>query len=361
MDTDQNYLDLLHPNVVDHVSALLAYWDKDTICRYANAAYLDWFGKSREEMLNNITIKELLGDLYELNLPYITEALRGNTQNFERDIPTQSGGVRHSFASYYPDIENGEVKGFFVHVADVTTAKILEKKLISINEIISQQNERLLNFSNIVSHNLKSYANNLSSILDLYTLADTEAEKEQMIDYLKKISKGFSSSITDLNKIVMLQNENTLPLEQLTLHPYIEKALLLLQIEIKHHSAIIENNVSKEVTLLANPAYLESILLNLVTNALKYRSQTRIPFIEINSKFIGNQITLSIKDNGAGIDLKKHGSSLFGMYKTFHGNADAQGIGLFISKYQIEKMGGQIIVESEEYIGTTFTVFFQAA
>ena len=59
-------------------------------------------------------------------------------------------------------------------------------------------------------------------------------------------------------------------------------------------------------------------------------------------------------------ELWKHGSSLFGMYKTFHGNADAEGIGLFITKYQIEKMGGQIKVESKENAGTIFSIYFNS-
>lgn len=360
MNSPQNRLNLLGIRVADHVSAMLAYWDKDLICRFANAAYLDWFGKTREEMVDKITMQELLGPLYELNLPYITEVLKGKAQTFERDIQIKAKGARNSLATYYPDIENGEVKGFFSHVADVSSLKVLEKKLITSNEIINEQNRRLLNFANIISHNFKSYANNLGSILDLYTNANTESEKNEMIDYLKDISSGFSSTIDYLNKIVRLQNEEEVSLEPVNLYTYIEKALLILQVEIKSYHAVIENRVNKEIRILVSPAYMESILLNFLTNALKYKHPDRAPIIEINSYLEGDKTVIAIKDNGVGINLEKHGSSLFGMYETFHGNSNAEGIGLYITKYQVEKMGGQIKVESEENVGTTFSIYFNS-
>jgi signal transduction histidine kinase len=68
---------------------------------------------------------------------------------------------------------------------------------------------------------------------------------------------------------------------------------------------------------------------------------------------------LHIKDNGLGIDMKKYGEKLFGMYKTFHGNKDARGIGLFICKNQIETMGGKIEVDSELGVGTTFKIYIK--
>jgi hypothetical protein len=117
--------------MLDQVDAMLAYWDKDLVCRIANNAYLDWFGRTKEEMIDRMRIDELLGPLlYKKNLPHIKAALLGNKQLFEREIPIPGGDVaRDSLASYTPDIVNGEVLGFFVHVADVTYLKNLEKEI----------------------------------------------------------------------------------------------------------------------------------------------------------------------------------------------------------------------------------------
>ncbi|TDU43727.1 histidine kinase/DNA gyrase B/HSP90-like ATPase [Gelidibacter sediminis] len=104
------------------------------------------------------------------------------------------------------------------------------------------------------------------------------------------------------------------------------------------------------------PAYLDSILLNFITNAIKYGQEDRSPIIAIHTYMKDDRPFLEVSDNGMGIDLKKHGHKLFEMYKTFHQNDDSEGIGLFITKNQIEALNGEIFVESEIQQGTTFTI-----
>jgi diguanylate cyclase (GGDEF)-like protein/PAS domain S-box-containing protein len=119
---------LLH-DLVDHLDAMVAYWDADQRCRFANRAYEDWFGRGRTQLLGT-SLKELLGPLYELNRPHIDAAYRGEKQVFERAIPRPGGqGVRHSLATYLPRIVDGQVQGMFVHVADVEPLKKLERAL----------------------------------------------------------------------------------------------------------------------------------------------------------------------------------------------------------------------------------------
>lgn len=344
--------------VVDHVAAMLAYWDKNLMCRFANDAYKEWFGKTREELVDKLTLEQLLGEtLYKKNLPYITAALEGKMQQFEREIMTPTG-LRYSLASYYPDIQNGEVNGFFVHVADISKLKLLEKELIISNDTIQRQNKLLLNFSNVVSHNLKSYANNLEVILNLFINADTEEEKSETLEYIKDISKGFSSTVKNLNEIARAQNQGNTVSEQINLYDYIEKSIDVLNVQLKSSQACINNNVSKNINLLAKPAYMESIILNFLSNAIKYRHPDRNPIIDLDCIVSDSEAILKIKDNGLGINLKKHGANLFGLYKTFHNNPDAEGVGLFITNYQVESMGGIINVESEVNEGTTFSIHF---
>jgi signal transduction histidine kinase len=135
---------------------------------------------------------------------------------------------------------------------------------------------------------------------------------------------------------------------------------MTLLAQIQSSNAIIKNNINLRVEIYTNPVYMESIILNLLTNAIKYRQQTKAPIIELTCAQESSKTILKIKDNGKGINLEKHGADLFGMYKTFHGNLDAEGIGLFITKYHIETMGGQIEVESKENVGTTFTLTFNS-
>jgi signal transduction histidine kinase len=98
-------------------------------------------------------------------------------------------------------------------------------------------------------------------------------------------------------------------------------------------------------------------LYNFISNAIRYSHPERNP--EITITFSKKSNSLSIKDNGIGIDLKKNGSKLFGMYKTFTNNPESKGIGLFITKNQVEAMGGKIEVKSELNIGTTFIIYLK--
>ncbi len=115
--------------VADNVHSLLGYWDNNEVCRFANSAYLNWLGRSREEMVNKITVKELLGPIYKLNAPYIIAVLQGTPQHFERVYTTPSGEIRNSYTSYIPHIADGEVKGFIAQVTDITPIKKLDEQL----------------------------------------------------------------------------------------------------------------------------------------------------------------------------------------------------------------------------------------
>lgn len=115
--------------LLDQLPSVVSYWDSDQRCRYANAAYERWLGVSRPRMAN-ISLRELLGPIYELNQPYIEAVLRGEPQQFERAIPDPNGGPsRHSLAHYIPHIEGGVVKGFVALVNEVTELHRLREEL----------------------------------------------------------------------------------------------------------------------------------------------------------------------------------------------------------------------------------------
>ena len=114
--------------LVNHLGAMLAFWDANQVCVYANKAYYDWFGKPQNEVIG-LSLKAFLGPIYQKNIKYIEAALSGKTQIFEREIPNPNGGTRHSITTYTPYIVNDEVLGFFVHVSDVTALKNLENQL----------------------------------------------------------------------------------------------------------------------------------------------------------------------------------------------------------------------------------------
>jgi PAS domain S-box-containing protein len=107
---------------------MVAYWDSNQRCVFSNDAYREWFGRSPQEMLG-MSMKELLGPLYGKNLPYILGALRGERQVFERRVTLPGGEMREAIATYTPDVTDGVVQGFSVHVADVTPLREREAAL----------------------------------------------------------------------------------------------------------------------------------------------------------------------------------------------------------------------------------------
>lgn len=119
----------LAASLLNHLEAMVAYWDKDERCRYANNAYLQWFEVAHEKIMG-MSLQELLGPaLYEKNLPYLKHAYSGKLQVFERTLRMPKGKFRYSLVSYIPHVVDGKVQGIFVHVADVTPLKQLENKL----------------------------------------------------------------------------------------------------------------------------------------------------------------------------------------------------------------------------------------
>jgi len=116
--------------MLDVLPAMVGYWDRDLRNQLANHAYVDFFGKSPEEM-HGIHIREVLGEeLFEKNVQFMEGALAGKAQLFDREIRTPSGEIRYTQASYVPDVaEDGEVRGFFVLVTDITERRRIEEEL----------------------------------------------------------------------------------------------------------------------------------------------------------------------------------------------------------------------------------------
>ena len=144
----------------------------------------------------------------------------------------------------------------------------------------------------------------------------------------------------------------------LNLKKEIKKSIVQVKKRAETKDVVITIDVDKDLKIVFTKSYLESILFNLLTNSIKYRSKDRKVLISIKAECINEEVKVTIADNGLGIDLEKYGDKIFGMYKTFHGNEDATGLGLFMVKNQIESMNGRIEVESKVGEGTTFNIYF---
>ncbi len=269
-------------------------------------------------------------------------------------LPAQ--GIRWLRGRARPEKQNDGSVIWNGYISDVTEKKKQEEELRETLNIVSDQNSRLLNFAHIVSHNLRNHAGNISSLLSLYEAENSEDEKVLLLNYLNMASNRLNEAISDLNEIMDQQAGTSQSVSDVNVYNYFIKIKEILSTDIIVNNVSFDVSIPKDFKLQYNPAYLESILLNLISNAIKYRHPDRSPVIGVKLQTDQDQPLLIISDNGLGIDLAKHGKKLFGMYNTFHNNDDSKGIGLYITKNQVESMGGAIVVESETGGGTQFKI-----
>ena len=255
--------------------------------------------------------------------------------------------------------KNEIITGYLGVAVDISYIKQTEREIHTLLNVAKDQNERLKNFAHIVSHNLRSHSGNITMMMDLAVHEQPELLENELIRMLQTASTNLQETIMHLNEVVLMNSAVNENLHSINLSHYMKETIQNMHAVLFNLDIDINNTIDSNINILALPAYLESILLNLMTNAVKYRSEDRLLKINVSTEIIGEYAVLTIEDNGIGIDLKKNGFKIFGMYKTFHTNKDARGIGLFITKNQIEAINGKIEVTSQEHIGTTFKVYFR--
>lgn len=291
-------------------------------------------------------------DHFENKIPYY--------ENYHR-VMTSSGNYKWILdrGKVIKRDENGKPLRVIGTHTDVSSQKEKELDLIKTMKLYSDQNSRLLNFSHIVSHNLNTQAGNIKSILDFIDADVNKQTVDEMLEHLRTVSNDLNETISNLTQIVKTQSNINIIVVPLRLSEYIEKTIFTIRGHDRQKNVSIVNNVPKYVSINFNPAYLESVLLNFTTNAIKYAHPDRDPVIIFDFVIEPDGFkSLKITDNGLGIDLNVYGDLLFGMYKTFHKHREARGIGLYITRNQIEAMKGSISVESEVGVGTSFKIVF---
>ncbi|WP_299519934.1 PAS domain S-box protein [Winogradskyella sp.] len=244
---------------------------------------------------------------------------------------------------------------------DITKQERSKAKLRAMLEVAKEQNERLSSFANIVTHNLRSHSGNLTTITEFLEEDLPDISHSENFILLKKAVENLQETVSHLTEVARIKEIEQSKLVSLNLYDFVEKAMYNIIAMAQNANAIIYNEINEVHKVRGVPAYLDSIILNFLTNAIKYRSNKRTPIIELSSEIQDEFVVFRIKDNGIGIDIKKYGDKLFQMYKTFHDNKDAIGIGLFITKNHIESLGGKVEVKSKVGVGTEFSIYLKKA
>lgn len=324
-----------------------------------NKSLSDILGYSEEDLLQSKTLDITHPDDLDKSTKVHDKAYKGekDTYQLEKRYFHKDGHLVHVLlgVTVVKDLDGNPIHSI-AQILDITDRIESEKKLQSLVEVTKSQNDSLMNFAHIVSHNLRSHSTNMTMLAKFLSQEEDKKELKNINRMISDAAESLSETITHLNDVVQVKTgalENLQSTSVLNTIDHIKKSIGGL---LEEHDAIIKIDIEKSHFVNAVPAYLESIFLNILTNALKYSSLDRTPVIEIKSKLKKETVLITFKDNGQGIDLKRHGDKIFGMYKTFHKHKDAKGIGLFITKNQIEAMSGSIKIESVVDEGTTIFI-----
>jgi signal transduction histidine kinase len=228
-------------------------------------------------------------------------------------------------------------------------------QLVQTNQELIRHNNDLMQFSYSVSHNLRGPVASLMGLLRILEHPTSAEESKTAFDHVNRSIKSLDQIIKDLGSIIDIRNTVGEIKQKIVLEEEVNTIKDLLEKQIRDHHVRIVTQFSVPEILSIRPM-ISSILYNLISNAIKYRSPDRTPEVIVTSVLEKNSIKIKVADNGLGLDLERFREKLFGLYKRFHTHTEGKGLGLFLVKLQAEALEGHIDVESIPGEGTTFVL-----
>jgi PAS domain S-box-containing protein len=283
----------------------------------------------------------------------------GKEIRWEDSLPDAKGNIITHLRRMFPVYDdNGELTLVIGFGIDITDRKLMEEKQAMLVRQLSAQNTQLMDFCAIVSHNLRAPLVNISMLVDCLAETADPGEHQILMSKLAPVIENLQVTFNELVESIQIRQDLEVKTEEVCLKECLRRAVTGLQTEITRLDARITADFEAVSVIPYAPQYLNSIFHNLVSNALKYHHPDRKPEIHLRTCREADKIILSVKDNGLGIDLVKHRSNFFKIGKVFHRHPNAKGFGLFMTKTQVEAMGGRIWVESTPNVGSIFYIEF---
>lgn len=242
---------------------------------------------------------------------------------------------------------------------EIVRRKKQEAGLEKMSHELQARNTELQQFAYLTSHNLRAPVTNLRSLLKLFDKTVMSERNRMLFDKIEISVANFNQMLSDLNEILSARKREVTPFKTLVIENELQFVLQSISETATEQNLNLSYDFSAAPIVECSQEVLHSVLLNLLTNAIKYKQPGSNPEVSIHTHLEANFVVLTVKDKGIGINLEKHASRLFTPYQRFHHGTDGKGLGLYLIKTQVEKVGGRITVESKENSGTKFCVFFK--
>lgn len=253
--------------------------------------------------------------------------------------------------------ESGRIRELYGSARDITARKNAEQAREKLIKELSNKYNELMQFNYIVSHNLRAPVAHIKGLSTLLDINMPKHEVSNTFDYIQEAANAMDELLKDLNTILSTRSMLNEKVEPFSLGQVINMVRNNLKNEIDKSGAGIITEIEPGADkLLSIKSYIQSAVFNLVANAIKYRDEKRALVVNIHAWRDGDKTKISVSDNGLGIDLKVNAGRIFGLYSRFHPNHEGKGLGLYMTKTQVESLNGSIEVESEVGVGTKFTI-----
>jgi signal transduction histidine kinase len=281
----------------------------------------------------------------------------GFPYDLQLQITTAKGNkkwVRSAAKAIYNDQK--EIIGMKGVFQDIQQFKSTEQQLQDSLSLADNQNKQLTQFAKGITNSLSVHSNNFNALLVSLSQSASEDEQSVIMHEMKKVAETLEKNIIHLKSQLQASQAVHNFRSRIKFEDTFDKVIQLLSLVIAETGTIIEADFSTAEELNYIPAYLESIFLNLISNAIKFRKPGTAPYVQVRTFTNEKRTILEVKDNGVGIDLANPVNDVFALYSSPLNPPEAKGIGLFLVRNQVNALGGSVSVQSKPGEGSTFIV-----